>query len=473
MRLLHYSDIENVHDDPARVGRLAGVLASLDGEDALSCGTGDNFAPGVLSLVTRGDGPLEFFDAAEPDLATFGNHDFDFGADRTREIVERTPQEWITANIYEDDERFAGADPWTVRELDGHRIGFIGVTDPTTPAANPSAKALTFTDPIAAVETATERLDEIGVDYTVVLSHLGRGDERLAGACDVDVILGGHVHSERIERVDGTVLTRPGSGGATVLELDLETGAVTRHAVADGPLDAALAARYRRHLDDAGLDTVLARVDEPIRRTEREAFRGESRVGNFVADAYRWAVEVATDGRTVIGLQNSGGIRTGPPLVGDVTVSDLISLVPFDEALVAVELTGAELRRVFSEAAQTQGFGEADWWHAHVSGAVVHYDHSTDELVEAQVLEHSVEESKIRETQGTLVDETTVSDVRDEERYLLATTEFLLHTDAEFPTITEAARVVTLETQYDVLAAYAEERGIAPTLTGRIVRTGL
>ena len=453
MRLLHYSDIENAHDDPDRIGRIAGLVSALRDDDAFVCGTGDNVAPGVLPLVTRGEQALDFFAAVSPTVSTFGNHDFDFGADRARELVERSPQQWLSANIYAGGEPFAGVDGATIRRADGESVGFVGVTDPTTPSANPEAKALEFSDPIAAVAEAADDLRGAGVDHVVVLSHLGRADDDLARETDVDVVLGGHVHSERVDRVDGTLLTRPGSGGDCVLEVDLGTGSVERHPVATAPLDEALAARYGERLDEAGLDAVVGRVEEPLRRTEREAFRGESRVGNFVADAYRWAAVEAVDADVpVVGLQNSGGIRTGPAIDGEVTVSDLVSLVPFEEPVVVLELSGVELLDAFREAADTTGFGESDWWHAHVSGARLAYDYADDELVEATV-------------DGRPVD--------PDGRYLLATTEFLLYTDEEFPTLTDAARRRTLDTQYEVLADFARTVGVDPELEGRIVRAGL
>jgi 2',3'-cyclic-nucleotide 2'-phosphodiesterase (5'-nucleotidase family) len=453
VRLLHYSDIEKAHDDPGRIGRIAGLLSALRDDDTLVCGTGDNVAPGVLPLVTRGEQALDFFEAVSPTVSTFGNHDFDFGPERARELVDRSPQAWLSANVYDDGDRFAGVEASAVREAGDGAVGFVGVTDPATPSANPEAADLAFTDPIEAVRDAAAALREDGVDHVVVLSHLGRGDDELARATDVDVVLGGHVHSERVDRVDGTLLTRPGEGGRFVLEVDLETGEVTRHGVAEAPCDEALAARYRERLDAAGLDDVVGSVEEPIRRTQREAFRGESRVGNFVADAYRWAAEEALgSGVPVVGLQNSGGIRTGPDLDGEVTVSDLVSLVPFEEPVVVVELSGAELLETFREAAETTGFGESDWWHAHVSGARLVYDHAEENLVEADV-------------DGDAID--------PDGRHLLATTEFLLHTDEEFPTLTGADPRCTLDTQYEVLADYARTVGVDPELEGRIVRAGL
>ena len=445
MRLIQYSDIENVHDDSESVGRLAGTIKALDDDRALVCGTGDNLAPGVLPLVSRGEIALEFFEAVQPAVETFGNHDFDFGPDRAAELVRRSPQRWFSANVFRDGGPFAGVDRWGIERIGDERVGFFGLTDPTTPSVGDFDGDLVFSDPIEAAQRAVEVLRDRGVEYVVALSHLGRAD--------VDVVLGGHVHSERIERIDGTVLTRPGNGGKTVLEIDPGSGAVDRHVVSKGPTDEGLVARYRDRLTAAGLDTVVGHVNEPIVRTEREAFRGESRVGNFVADAYRWAAERAVGGdRPVVGLQNSGGIRTGPSLSGAITTADLIGLVPFDEPLVVAELDGTELRSVFREGAETPGFGEADWWHAHVSGARLVYDYADEQLLSATVA-------------GKPID--------DDQTYRLAVSEFLLRTDIEFPTLSDKHVVEWLDTQYDVLIEYARTVGIDPEIEGRIVRQGM
>ena len=387
-------------------------------------------------------------------------HDFDFGTDRTLELVERSPQPWLTANVFPGDGASVGGPfgasvgvrQWTVLEAGGARVGLFGLTDPHTPTINPAAANLSFCDPVSAAERVVAELRAHDVDYVVVLSHLGRGDEALAAAVDVDVVLGGHVHSERIERIDGTVLTRPGVNGEVVMEVSLPDGEVTRHAVADGPLCEPVASSLRERMAAEGLTEVVAHVDEPVERTERTCFRGESRIGNFVADAYRWAALRAGFEEPVVGLQNSGGIREGPPLAGDVTLGDLMSVIPFPERVAVLRVPGSVLQSAFAEAARNVGFGESEWWHAHVSNARLEYDHGERELVRASVEGRPVEGD------------------RD---YRVATSEYLLHTEGEFPSLTPQFRVGTLDVQYEVLAAYARVEGIDPRLEGRIVRRGL
>jgi 2',3'-cyclic-nucleotide 2'-phosphodiesterase (5'-nucleotidase family) len=444
VRLLHYSDLENGYDDPTRLGRLAGLVAARRTPETVVVGTGDNTAPGVLSMVSEGRQALDFFSAVEPAADTFGNHDFDYGPDAIRDIVAESPQTWVSANVELDGDTF-GADvgvvPSTVVDADGTSVGLVGVTEPETASMCPDASDLTFTDPVAAVTDEADALRRRGVDAVVVLSHLGSGDDELARRTDVDAILGGHVHSERIDRVDGTILTRPGANGHTLLEIDLGSGTVDTHAVADGPKDEAVEASLVARRDDADLDEVVGHVATPLVRDREQKGRGECRIGNFIADAYRWAADADA------GLQNSGGIREGAALSGAVTVADLVSVVPFDEPVTVTELTGAELRTLCEQADGWRFSALPDRWHAHVSGLAIRQDGD-----------------------GQITATVDGRPIQDDETYTLATSEYLLHTEHEFPVLDDHHRVDRLDTQYEVLAEYAREQGIDPEIEGRIRR---
>lgn len=449
VRLVQYSDIENACDYPRQIGRLVRTIRERSDEETLLLGTGDNTSPGVLPLVTEGKQALEFYDAIEPDVETFGNHDFDYGYEATLEVVRNSPHKWVSANVLRNGEPFGtevGVEPWVTVDRNGTIVGITGVTTQRTGSLNPMATGLSFHDPIEAAEAAVAELRAAGADIVVICSHLGGGDDALARAVNADVILGGHVPSTRLEQIDGTLVTRPGDGGSAIVEVTIASEPDSRIVRTD-EYDPApdIVDTFRELEASTGLTDVVATVDEPIVRTESTLFGGESRVGNFVADAYRWATGAD------IGLQNSGGIRSGSALAGEVTASDLISLVPFDEPIAIATLTGEQLAAVFDGAAGIDlGFAEPGWWHAHVSGITLEWDSDGHEV-------------SIRRVNGEPFDLDAT--------YELATSDYLFHTDDEFPALRPADRTETTDgTQYDVLLEYARTRGIQPTVEGRIRR---
>ncbi|WP_096395460.1 bifunctional UDP-sugar hydrolase/5'-nucleotidase [Halorubrum trapanicum] len=460
VRLVHYSDIENVFDAPERAARLAGRIRALSGPDAAVVGTGDTTAPGVLSLVATGRQVLDFYEATDTVFDTFGNHEFDYGPDALRGLVGDSPATFVSANVRDEDGepfgRAEGVVPWATREVDGETVGFVGVTDPATDSLNPMAADLSFDDPMSAARDALVEMrtavaergeEDMGtdpLDHVVVLSHLGAGDDDLARELDVDAVLGGHVHSRRNDLVDGTRLVRPGVNGETVAEIDLDADppAATLHEPDGADPAPDLADALAERMAAADLDETVDVVEEPIERSGDVVHGGECRVGNFVADAFRWVHDAD------VGLSNAGGLRQGDPWAGDVTKADLISLIPFEEPVALASVTGAELHDVFREmAAPDVDFGEDDWWHGHVSNARVVWDDDAELILEAAV-------------GGEPID--------PDARYTVAVSEYLLHSEHEYPTLAQRHRIDEADIQYEVLAAYAREHGIDPEIEDRI-----
>lgn len=443
LRILHYSDVENAYDDPERIGRLAGLLGAERDENTLVVGSGDNTGPGVLSLVERGEQALDFFAATEPVAETFGNHDFDHGPDRTRELVAESSQQWVSANVWDEyGDRFAteqGVEPWTLAEATQKTVAFVGVTTPHTPEMTPEAAGLDFSHPVEAVREHLPEMRE-RADYVVVLGHLS-DTEPLAEIEGVDAVLAGHTHEREVEYVDGTPVVRPGVNGAHVSELTLgEETRATHLAVTDAPVSKPVADALSARVSASGLDEVVATVENPVARTERASFVGESRFGNFVADAYRWAAEAD------VGLCSAGGARTGDPLEGDVTAIDLVAIAPFDQALVVGELDGERLRETFEQLRLRELHPDAPAEYVgHVSGATLRWQDG--ELVDARVGGNAL-----------VADQT----------YTLATDAYLFETDHLLPAIDLRDQIRSHGRHYEAFVDYARESGVAPEIEGRI-----
>ncbi|WP_459193903.1 bifunctional metallophosphatase/5'-nucleotidase [Halosimplex sp. J119] len=442
LRLLHYTDLENAYDTPERIARVAGVVAARSGPDALVAGSGDNTGPGVLSLVTDGRQSLEFFEAVGPHVETVGNHDFDHGFDALESIVADSPQQWVLANVSLDGERFgveAGIEPATTVPVGDATVGVVGVLDPATPEMTPGTDALDFADPVETVAEWAPRLREQGADYVVALAHTTDDDAHaIASETDIDAVLAGHSHHHHAGAAGETPISRPGATGQYVHEIDLGSGEVTVHDAQEADPDPAVESALRDRVAAEGLDEVVANVSDPLSRDRERRLGGEWRLGNFVADAYRW--KTGAD----VALQNGGGIREGPPLSGEVTVADLVSVSPFEEPVAVASVTGAELRSVVAEADGREVDALSDYWYAHVSGMRV-----------------AVED-------GEYVPYVDGEPVDPEARYTVAVPNYILITDLEFPTLTEDHAVERDDLQYEVVVEYARDQGIDAPLEGRI-----
>ncbi|WP_135535458.1 bifunctional metallophosphatase/5'-nucleotidase [Halostella pelagica] len=450
LRLLHYSDLETAIDDPEQCARLVGAINSLRDGNSVVIGTGDNTAPGALSLATQGRAALDFFRAVSPHIDTFGNHDFDFGHETARELAAAAPQRWLCANAVRNGDRFAAdaTAPSTLVETDDYRVGVVGVAHPETDGINPAADGVDFTDPVPAVREEAAALRDRGVDVVVVASHCGKRDDRIARETDVDVVLGGHVHDVHVETVADTFVVRPGRAGTHFSEVTLNaTPDVTIHSVDGTDRDDDLAATLRDRLAEHGLDEVVATVETPVELTEETVNAAESRAGNFVADALRWSADAD------VAISPAGALRADGPLDGDVTVAELVNLTPYEDDLAVLSLSGERLRDALDEI--PIGYHYDDFplhYCSHVSGARIVWDDDEGELTDATVGGHPLDSDR---------------------RYTLAVADYLVETDHVSDAFDEEDVVRRCGLARDAIVEYAREEGINPDIEGRIDRPTL
>ena len=429
VRLVGYNDLEAVYDDPERVGRLAGLVAELRDERTVVCGAGDNTALGVVPLVSGEKRAFArpLFERLQPDAETFGNHDFDLGREPALSWADSVPPTYCCVN-YEG----PGADrvpDATVVERAGQRIGIVGVAHPETATVCGSITEPSFTDPVASVERAAASLE---TDRLVVCAHCGEHDRRIARETEADAVFGGHRHSRLCETVGDTALVRTGGGGNAVAVVELGESPQPRiRETSEAPVDAELAATYRERREAAGVDRRITELTEPIERTEAERFGGESRAGNFLAEAIRASADAS------VALFPAGSLREGARLEGTITAADVVSLAPFGDTVREVAVDGARLRAVLDGAAAPHP-GDRGWVHAHVAGCRVRWN--ADGSLRA--VSHD----------GAPID--------DDASYRVATTGWVLATGAPFTELTPELVVADHEQIYEAALAHARDGGL-------------
>ena len=134
---------------------------------------GDFLSPSTMSSMFQGGQMVATLNAIGLDLATFGNHEFDFGTDVTRERIRESRFTWVSANLLDPDTGlpFGGAVPFVLREYGGIRVAFFGLTTPETRTLSKGARNLKFLDPVEAAKDMVARARRAKADLIVALTH--------------------------------------------------------------------------------------------------------------------------------------------------------------------------------------------------------------------------------------------------------------------------------------------------------------
>jgi 5'-nucleotidase / UDP-sugar diphosphatase len=357
LRLLYVNDFHGFAepDKPLSSPELVGGAAYLAGavdrlrteRPTLLLAAGDMIQGNNWANLFKGKSSIELMNAMGFNAMVVGNHEFDFGQQVLRERIKEAEFPVLGANV----KGLALIKPYVVKSVGGIKVAVIGVVTADTPTStNPkNVGGLKFSPPEAAVAKYLQALKG-KADIVVVLSHLGYPEDRALAekVPGIDVIIGGHTHTklETPVVVNHTIIGQAWEHAKAlgVLDLDLVDGKIVKSAghleeikPAAGQADKkvqALVAQYSRQVD--------ALLDKNVGETEvdldgEQVRRRETNLGDLVTDIMR-----ASAGADAA-LINGGTIRTSLHR-GQIKAKDIYTALPFDNYLVAIRLTGRQLR---------------------------------------------------------------------------------------------------------------------------------
>jgi len=330
------------------IAYLAGAVDRARGKSpSLLLAAGDMIRGNAWANLVRGQSTIEVMNAMKFDAMVVGNHEFDFGPKVLKERMAQARFPVLGANV----QGLSALKPYVIKNLQGVRIAIIGVVTPDTPVTTHprNVAGLAFSTPESAVKKYLPQLKG-RAEVIVVLSHCGfQADKELAARVPgIDVIVGGHSHTKILqpELVGQTIIVQAWEHAKAlgVLNLHLKDGKISGF---DGALEEIspatgapncqvqdIVARYERQTG-ALLHRVIGETQVPL---DGEHVRtGETNLGNFVADVMRQVAGAE------VAIINGGGIRTGVA-PGKLAVKDIYAALPLDNYLVAISLTGAQLK---------------------------------------------------------------------------------------------------------------------------------
>jgi 2',3'-cyclic-nucleotide 2'-phosphodiesterase (5'-nucleotidase family) len=369
---------------------LAGMMDRLTSEcgcTAIRLDAGDVMQGTPISNLTYGRSAVDAFNAMGYAAVAVGNHEFDWTVDTLAARIRQARFAWLSANVRETATGAAPrwAIPWRMVTAGPLHVAVVGFTSEHTPTSTrpQNVTGLRFDGGARLVDSAIVAARREHPDFVIVVAHAGAFCDRengctgevvdLAAALTQhpDLIIGGDTHVLVGTIVNGIPIIEARSQGTTVGVVDFVLQAGSR------------TAQLRSETvwtDREQPDTAVARIVEAYRReTDRQASRSivalraplvrrgnQYPLGNLVADAFRAATHADA------AIVNNTGIRDNLP-AGPVNWGALFEVLPFQNFLVRVPVTGAVLRRVLEHGV---GLAEA---RAHVSGVRVRVDRQAPE----------------------------------------------------------------------------------------------
>lgn len=309
---------------------------------------GGDLFHGTLPLVsTKGEALLPVLNSMQLDGWVPGNWDFAYGKEQLQSLANKMPFPTLACNVRSENTEDTFLKPYTIKEMEGVKVGIIGLTYPYVDETMPASfsEGLAFSK---GIEETRKCVDELKgkADIIVLLSHMGLPlDVELAELIDgIDIILSGHSH-DRIEqpiKVNETIVVQAGSSSSFLgkLELTLENGKIDSFQyelveMHEGlPEDEEVASMIADILEvyQQERNNVVGKTDSILHRMTLN----EAPMDKLITDAYLNAYKCD--------LAFSHGWRYGTPLPsGDITEFDLHTIIPTNPEMFTMEMTAERL----------------------------------------------------------------------------------------------------------------------------------
>ena len=365
--------IFHTNDTHARVeaGKYAGMgfakISSLvkearnESDNVFVIDAGDAFHGQIIANLVEGKSIAQIYNAIGYDVMTPGNHDFNYGVKRLKELNEMTDFPVIAANITnKDDTQDYPFPPGEIKTIDGVKIAFIGLATPETAyKTHPkNVQGITFQDPVQSAQKMVDRLQkQENPDIIIAVSHLGLSEGSKYTSADVakkvdaiNLIIDGHSHHTLKEGrvINDTPIVMAGEHTKNLGVVNLtienkklvnsEANLITKKEAADVKPDPEITKLVQeiKQEQDKITSEVIGKTAVELNGARANIRTGETNLGNLVADAMLSAADAD------VALTNSGGIRDSIAQ-GEITKGDIIRVLPFGNYVVVKKMKGKTL----------------------------------------------------------------------------------------------------------------------------------
>ena len=367
--ILYTNDVHCGVDDNLGYAGLATVKNALEaqGKHVVLVDNGDAVQGDTIGTLSNGEYIIDIMNEIGYDVATPGNHEFDYGMDQFFALTEQANFPYVSANFVDNDGNTV-LDPYVIKDVAGVKIAFVGISTPKTITTSTPKyfqddngnyiysfqQDETGEKLYAAVQSAVDAARAEGAQFVIAMAHLGieedcspwTSSEVIVNTTGIDAVLDGHSHSliqgEKVKNKDGAEVllssteTKLAYIGCLTIKDD---GSMSTTLISDNGMKDFIGG-IQEEFEEL-VNTVVASTDVDLiikdpASGERIVRVSETNLGDLCADAYR-----AMSGADVA-IVNGGGVRADIP-AGDITYGQIIAVHPFGNEMCVVECTGQEI----------------------------------------------------------------------------------------------------------------------------------
>ncbi len=372
--ILYENDVHCGIDGYTKMAGLRDAINNSDTAYAAVVCCGDFLQGNTTGAISKGQYIADIMRLMDYHALTLGNHEFDYGVPRLKELLEQVGTPVACANFFEAGEPQPVYAPYVIHQYGNKKIAYVGACTPETMILEGYSfydtngillydlKPKTFYE---LIQQAVDAARTEGADYVVLLSHVGETVQSMGFSSHrlvnhlrgIDVVLDGHSHSiiecDKATDLDGKeiTVTQTGTQFANVGKLLITP---------DGRFITQLIKSKDIPYENAKITATIDSIHQMVKAVtselvahsdyrlvvsdENDQFivRGqETNAGDLVADAYRYVMKAD------IGMENGGGIRNDI-MAGDITYGDIIGMLPYDNTLRRIAVTGPQLKTMLT-----------------------------------------------------------------------------------------------------------------------------
>ena len=372
--ILYENDVHCGIDGYTKMAGLRDAINLSDTAYAAAVCCGDFLQGNTTGAISKGQYIADILQLMDYHALTLGNHEFDYGVPRMRQLLQQIGTPVTCANFFEAGEPEPVYAPYVIHQYGDKKVAFVGACTPETMILEGYSfydtngvllydlKPKTFYD---LIQQAVDNARKEGADYVVLLSHVGETVQSLGFSSHrlvkntrgIDVVLDAHSHEifegVKVKNLDGKEITVTQTGtqfvnvgklvitpdGRFITKLIKPQDIPYENAAVTAAIDSV------HQMVKAVTSEVVAHSDYRLVVTDENAqmiVRGqETNAGDIVADAYRHALKAD------IGFENGGGIRNDIH-AGDITYGDIIGMLPYDNTLRRISVTATQLQQMLT-----------------------------------------------------------------------------------------------------------------------------